>query len=524
MFGAILGDIIGSPYEFDSNNIKSKDFPLFSEKSKYTDDSVMTVAVADALLSLGSQPDMGLLEEAVIYSMRKWGRRYPLAGYGTRFSLWLFSDDPSPYNSWGNGSAMRVSPVAWVFDSISSVRNAARITAAVTHNHKEGIKGAEAAASAVFLARTGSSKSDIKDYIEQEFGYDLSRSCDDIRPDYRHDESCAGTVPEALTAFLEGNSFEDVIRTAVSLGGDCDTLTAIAASVAEAYYGIDSRLKNEALSRLPKDLADTARRFDIAYGVHLRYEISKVYEAVVFAERAHRGQLRKGSDTAYITHPMEVFQILTAMNANDDLLIAGLLHDTVEDTSVTLEDIRLSFGERAAYLVGSHTEDKSKSWDERKAAAICELRHAERDIRLLMMADKVSNLRSMLSDYIRVGDKLWERFNAGKDKQARLNRDFIDALESMRFDRDAGPVYREMKGLFRDLFVEFRFDRISGRLYQIPFGMGACELKDCGINGRKWMELSKTERVPESAQAIPRTLAERIEELHRQAVEKYSPL
>jgi ADP-ribosylglycohydrolase len=250
MYGAILGDIIGSPYEFDQGN-KSKDFPLFSKHSEFTDDTVMTIAVAEAFLSSdGNETQIPML---LIQSMRKWGQRYPFAGYGLRFGQWLDMDEPVPYNSFGNGSAMRVSSVAWLYDDLETVRKMARMSAEVTHNHPEGIKGAEATASAIFLARTGSMKAEIKSYIEENFHYDLSRTCDEIRPGYHHVESCQETVPEAITAFLEGESFEDVIRTAISLGGDCDTLTAIAGSVAEGFYGVPESLKEACRHRIPKD-------------------------------------------------------------------------------------------------------------------------------------------------------------------------------------------------------------------------------------------------------------------------------
>ena len=261
MIGAILGDMIGSPYEFDRGN-KTKTFPLFCRRSEFTDDTVMTVAVAQALLD--TQPN-GTDEEiycALISSMKQWGMRYPHAGYGVRFSHWLRAEHPDPYRSWGNGSAMRVSAAAWLYHDLEAVRHAARLTAEVTHNHPEGIKGAEATASAIFLARTGHSKAEIKDYIVREFGYDLTRTCDQIRPGYRHVESCMETVPEAITAFLEGEDFEDVIRTAVSLGGDCDTLTCIAGSIAEGFYGVPDPLRMECLCRLPDDLRTVVTRFE----------------------------------------------------------------------------------------------------------------------------------------------------------------------------------------------------------------------------------------------------------------------
>lgn len=235
MLGAILGDIIGSPYEFDCNNMKTKDFPLFMEQSHFTDDTVMTLAVAEGLIS--GYMDKEKTRAEIIKLMQKLGRMYPYAGYGDRFVNWLNSDDPQPYNSFGNGSAMRVSAVAWIYDDLDTVLEYAELTASVTHNHPEGIKGAQATAAAIFLARNETSKDDIRKFIEERFGYDLSRTCDEIRPAYRHVETCQETVPQAITAFLEGTSFEDVIRTSVSLGGDSDTLAAIAGSIAEAFYG-----------------------------------------------------------------------------------------------------------------------------------------------------------------------------------------------------------------------------------------------------------------------------------------------
>ena len=262
MYGALLGDMIGAPYEFDRGN-KSKEFPLFCENSRFTDDSVMTIAVAEALLDSRFLDDDSI-RAALIKSMRKWGEKYPDAGYGRKFLCWLREKDPKPYGSCGNGSAMRVSAAGWLFDTLEETREKARLTAEVTHDHPEGIKGAEATSGAIFLARTGRSKEEIRDYIVQEFGYDLSRTCDQIRPSYYHNESCQKTVPEAITAFLEGTDFEDVIRTAVSLGGDCDTLTCIAGSIAEAFYGVPAILKAECRRRLPEDMAYILGRFDIS--------------------------------------------------------------------------------------------------------------------------------------------------------------------------------------------------------------------------------------------------------------------
>ena len=265
MYGAILGDIIGSPYEFDRGN-KTKDFPLFCRRSYYTDDSIMTVAVAEGLMDAGKDASPQKMARCVTSSMLKWGRKYPNAGYGLRFIRWLASSNPKPYGSYGNGSAMRVSAAGWLYDTLERTREAAVATSVPTHDHPEGIKGAESVASAIFLARNGSSKDEIRSYIVENFGYDLSRTCDEIRPKYHHVESCQETVPEAITAFLEGKDFEDVVRTAVSLGGDCDTLTAIAGSMAEAFYGVPELLVREVRNRLPGEMLVQIDRFEAAIG------------------------------------------------------------------------------------------------------------------------------------------------------------------------------------------------------------------------------------------------------------------
>ena len=261
MYGAIMGDIVGSRFEFDRGD-KTKDFKLFTEESVFTDDTVMTVAVARALLDAGPQADEATIKGNVVISMKNYGRAFPNAGYGGRFIHWLFSDDTDPYGSYGNGSAMRVSPAGWLYDSIERTREVARWTAEVTHNHPEGVKGAESVAAIIYLARSGYDKKYIRNYVEQEFGYDLSRSCDEIRPAYHHVESCQETVPEAITAFLEGEHFTDVVKTAVSLGGDCDTLTDIAAAMGEAYYGMPRLFLDEVEKRLPDDLLSVVRSFD----------------------------------------------------------------------------------------------------------------------------------------------------------------------------------------------------------------------------------------------------------------------
>lgn len=245
MLGAIIGDIVGSIYEFESE--KSKDFELFTPQSRLTDDSFMTLAVgcACAKADLCDEEDF---KSWVVYYMRKIGREFPAAGYGYNFAMWLRSDFMGAYNSFGNGSAMRVSPVAWVAKSLSEAETLAKWSAEVTHNHSEGIKGAQAVAAAIYLARTRKSKEEIKKYTEQNY-YKLDFTLDEIRPDYKFDITCQGSVPQAIQCFLEATDFEDAVRNAVSLGGDGDTQAAIAGSIAEAYYGIPDSLKNEAYKK-----------------------------------------------------------------------------------------------------------------------------------------------------------------------------------------------------------------------------------------------------------------------------------
>ena len=265
MYGAICGDIVGSPFEFDQGD-KTKDFEMFSTYSCYTDDTVLTVAVAEALINMHKEASARHIKEAVKYNLINWTKKYPYiqggGGYGVSFARWVLSKEHKPYKSFGNGSAMRVSAAGWLYKDLKRTRKVARATAAVTHKHKEGIKGAEAVASAIYLARTGCSKQEIKDYIINNFHYDLSRTCDEIRPDYKHIETCQQTVPEAITAFMEGKDFEDVIRTAVSLGGDSDTLTCIAGSIAEAFYGMPEEYKQGCRKRLKPDMLLVVDRFE----------------------------------------------------------------------------------------------------------------------------------------------------------------------------------------------------------------------------------------------------------------------
>ena len=225
MLGALTGDIVGSIYEWD--NRKTTEFPLFQDHCRFTDDSVLTVALAESILT---GEGYGVL-------MKRYFHRYPEAGYGGSFRRWALAENAGPYHSWGNGAAMRISPAGWAFDSLAQVLGKAEEYSTLTHDHPEGIKGAQATAASVYLGRTGSSKQAIRSYVTESFGYDLSRDCDQIRPGYRFDVSCQGTVPQALTAFLESSDFEGAIRLAVSLGGDSDTLACITGAVAQAFYG-----------------------------------------------------------------------------------------------------------------------------------------------------------------------------------------------------------------------------------------------------------------------------------------------
>lgn len=259
MFGAVIGDIIGSKFEFDRGP-KSKEFKLFSRRDGFTDDTVMTVAVAEALLKAGKSGEKKFKTE-LIASMKKWGKKYPYAGYGGRFIRWVLSEDTKPYGSYGNGSAMRVSPVGWFFDSIERTRKVARWTAEVTHNHPEGIKGAESVAAVIFLARKGEKKEQIAEYVEREFGYDLKRTLEEIAPNYHHVEDCMHTVPEAIRCFLEGENYEDVIRNVMYIGGDTDTLGAIAGAMGEAFYGIPTDILEKGRKYLMQDIEQVLDTF-----------------------------------------------------------------------------------------------------------------------------------------------------------------------------------------------------------------------------------------------------------------------
>jgi ADP-ribosylglycohydrolase len=258
MLGAIAGDIIGSVYEGKKAWQRSRTphfQPLFAPHARFTDDTVLTVAVADSILHGGDLVEL----------LKEYARAYPGAGYGGTFEQWAQSDTREPYGSWGNGSAMRVSPVGFAYGMLDEVLVRARWTAEVTHNHPEAIKGAQATAAAVYLARTGASKEEIRSFIERKFGYDLSVRLDEIRPGFRFDVSCRGTVPSALLAFLESTDYESAVRLALGLGGDCDTLACIAGGVAQAYYGVPEEIRRQALAKLDDPLREVVEQFEARF-------------------------------------------------------------------------------------------------------------------------------------------------------------------------------------------------------------------------------------------------------------------
>lgn len=256
MIGAIFGDIVGSIYEWD--NIKTKDFELYQPKMFFTDDTVMTLAVAKALMEYVA--GKGKLSDLTVKNMQELGRLYPDAGYGARFDGWIYSANPKPYNSWGNGSAMRVSACGWIGKNLDEVKKLSYEVTAVTHNHLEGVKGAETVAVAIFMARIGKTKDEIKKEMQKY--YTLDKCLDEIRPTYEFNESCQDTVPQAIQAFLEAKDFEDAIRNAISLGGDSDTLAAITGSIAEAYFGVEQEHREFAKSKLDDRLRNICEEFE----------------------------------------------------------------------------------------------------------------------------------------------------------------------------------------------------------------------------------------------------------------------
>ncbi|OBZ32489.1 ADP-ribosylglycohydrolase family protein [Megasphaera sp. DISK 18] len=260
MLGAIIGDIVGSRFEW--HNIKTKEFELFSYKSRPTNDSIMTLALAKAILD--SKDDYSDLGDLSVDYMQSLGRKYPNCGYGGRFKHWVFAVDPKPYGSLGNGSAMRVSPAGWAARNLDEAKLLSRKITEVTHDHPEGLKGAEATVVAIYMARNGAGLKEIRDVIDKNY-YPMDFTLDAIRPTYKFDATCQGTVPQALMAFFESNDFEDAIRNAISIGGDSDTLAAICGSVAEAYYGISEKLRKQTLMFLDERLLKILLDFEKVY-------------------------------------------------------------------------------------------------------------------------------------------------------------------------------------------------------------------------------------------------------------------
>lgn len=265
MIGAIIGDIAGSRFEF--NNYRKKDFEIFHKKSFVTDDSIMSLAVAKAVFEYKTNGED--LEKAAVRYMQEYGRPYPSCGFGGNFLFWIYKDDPKPYNSFGNGAAMRVSACAYAANSLAEAISMSDAVTRVSHNHPEGMKGAEAVTAAIYLAKTGSSIDDIRKHITENY-YPLDFTIDDIRSSYDFNETCQGTVPEAIEAFLESNSFEDAVRIAVSTGGDSDTLAAITCSIAEAYYGVPEQMYKKALTYIDERLMPVLIEFEKEFGSYMK--------------------------------------------------------------------------------------------------------------------------------------------------------------------------------------------------------------------------------------------------------------
>ena len=456
MKGAIIGDIIGSAYEF--NNIDTKVFPLFNRRSSFTDDTVMTCAVAKALL----EPERDTSEV-----IQELGRRYPDAGYGARFICWVFADKPEPYNSYGNGSAMRVSPVGLLAKTEDEVKELSARVTAVSHNHPEGMKGAECTAMCIFLARQGKSMEELRRFVEENY-YTLDKTCKQYRIEQnRHhgQEICQISVPQALECFFESTSFEDCMRNCISIGGDSDTIAAIAGGIAEAYFGVPEAIWETAKGYLTEELLEIVERlYRAADAGKANAEQSLLDRAVAFAAAAHAGAVRKSTDIPYIVHPVEVMKIVCGLTPDEEVRAAAVLHDTLEDTSATKAQLIAEFGERVAALVCSESEDKregtpeKQTWRVRKEETVAELSCADRDAKIICLGDKLANMRDIARDHAAIGEKLWERFNAPEDgrglsgKAANIGWYYRAVAEQLRGELGDTDAWREIDELIRSVF------------------------------------------------------------------------
>lgn len=368
MLGAIVGDIVGSRFEF--NNHRSKQFDLLTYKCFPTDDSIMTIAIAKALLACkGDYSELGL--HTVTY-MQEMGRKYPNAGYGGNFHKWIYETDPKPYYSWGNGAAMRVSACGFVANSIEEAKQLSKLVTAITHDHPEGIKGAEAIAVAIYLAKTGSTLLDIQDHINRNY-YTINFKLDDIRDTYDFNESCQDTVPQALEAFFESTDFEDAIRNAISIGGDSDTLAAITGSVAEAYYGITKEIRNHVLTYLDEYLLKLVLDFESIFLPKYEVVTAQTSFAVQGSFAASQGSRSEMLSSAYNSASEAVKSLASASETTAQKLFsnlyasASILHGYVEKASYRTYLIPLLFFKRISDIYDEETEEAIKLYGEEGA-------------------------------------------------------------------------------------------------------------------------------------------------------------
>ena len=512
MFGAMIGDIAGSPYKIKKYNVHTKDFQFLTEYSYYTDATVMTVAVAAAIMSTGNKYDENELENALIHHMKRLGQAHPDVGYSRKFRQWLFSDDPRPYHSRDNRAAMRVSVIGWLYDDLDDVRRIARLSARVTHDHTEGILSAEAAAGAVFLARKSHDKQTVREYIEMTLGYDLSRTCADIRSEDKHSVNCRSTIAEAITAFLVGESFEDVIRTAISLGGDSSAVAAIAGSIAEAHYNtIDPDWYKVPFHYMDPDadadLEEVMYSFCTHYVKQPDPNIDMLHEACVFAAEKCGGHKLTGTDIKLIVHSMEVLQLLTYMNAGDELKQAGVL---CAASAGAMDEIRQKFGDRVARILSIAAQRECEKWKDHMIRLTEDLEKADRDTRLLVMAERLATLRALLSFQQKTGKKLWKYFDDSESLISLCESQVQDALYDMQYDDNINVriIYWQLVDIYKDLFVTIYADMDRHRIFHDPLNETASVFYP---EDRSWNTYRY--EIPKSAVKLPRLKAEKLENL-----------